>query len=159
MSRFLSAATPRDPRTDFSLPTSVYSGGILDCAVKPAGSAEKRLVCRRCGGEFPLEEMARDASRASGRKGVCRGCDRARSRAYYAAHRVEVLARAAAKRPAPAPRSCSECGESFEGRWNQLVCGRRCKDARYRRRHPEAYAAKEARKVERRRARRRGEAA
>jgi hypothetical protein len=50
-------------------------------------------------------------------------------------------------------RECSECGAELEGR-QRVVCGRRCKDARYKRLHPEEYAARERRKVERRRERR-----
>ena len=42
-----------------------------------------------------------------------------------------------------------------EGR-QRVICGKsKCRDDRYRRLHPEAYAAKEARKVERRRLKRR----
>lgn len=39
------------------------------------------------------------------------------------------------------PLWCSECGELLEGR-QAVVCSRRCKDARYRRLHPEEYAAR-----------------
>lgn len=83
---------------------------------------------------------------------------RARSRAYYAATRERVLAKAAAKRGKvrePDNLSCSECGDRLEGR-QRVTCGAsRCRDARFRRLHPEAYAEREARKVERRRATRR----
>ena len=52
------------------------------------------------------------------------------------------------------PRACPECGETFKGRRNKLLCGqRRCREARYRRLHPVAYAAKRARKERRRRER------
>jgi hypothetical protein len=50
-------------------------------------------------------------------------------------------------------RECSECGAELEGR-QRVVCGRRCRDYRYKRLHPEGYAAREARKVERRREKR-----
>ena len=54
---------------------------------------------------------------------------------------------------------CVECGETFTAQASALVCSRRCKDARYRRLHPEAERARQARKDARRRARaRRGEA-
>jgi hypothetical protein len=46
------------------------------------------------------------------------------------------------------------CGVEFTGRPNKLLCGKTaCKDARYRRLHAEAYRAKQARKVARRRER------
>ena len=83
---------------------------------------------------------------------------RARSRAYYAANRERVLAKAAAKRGKvrePNNTACLECGDPLEGR-QRVICGKStCRDARYRRMHLEAYAAKEARKVERRRLKRR----
>jgi endogenous inhibitor of DNA gyrase (YacG/DUF329 family) len=83
--------------------------------------------------------------------------ERERSRRYYAEHREAVLGRAAAKR-GPRPTldlECSECGGPLEGR-QRVVCGRRCKDARFRRLHPEEYEAKEKRKAARRRERRGG---
>jgi hypothetical protein len=43
-----------------------------------------------------------------------------------------------------------ECGVSFEGRKDRLLCSRRCKDRRYARLHPEQLRAKERRKYERR---------
>ena len=58
------------------------------------------VTCPRCGGRLRRDELARDASRMTGRKSICVPCDREKSRAYYAAHRDSVLARAAAKRPA-----------------------------------------------------------
>lgn len=83
---------------------------------------------------------------------------RERARAYYRANREMVLEKAAARRgkvrPSE-PRSCSECGGALEGR-QRVVCSWRCRDRRYARLHPESYAAREARKVERRRKRRRG---
>jgi hypothetical protein len=82
---------------------------------------------------------------------------RARARAYYWANRTAVLEKAAARRGVVRPperTTCEECGGALEGR-QRIVCSRRCRDRRYARLHPEAYAAKEARKVERRRARRR----
>ena len=49
---------------------------------------------------------------------------RARSRAYYAANRERVLAKAAAKRGEPktsALTNCSECGAELEGRQGRDV--------------------------------------
>lgn len=109
------------------------------------------LTCPRCGGRLRRDDLARDASRMTGRKSICVPCDREKSRAYYAANRERVLARIAAKRPVQAPRFCSECGDPLEGR-QLVICGkRRCRDARFKRLNPEGYEAREARKVERRR--------
>jgi hypothetical protein len=86
---------------------------------------------------------------------------RAKARRYYTENRVAILERAAARRtaaePAP-PRFCSECGVELEGR-RRLVCSSRCAEARRKRVNPEAYAANEARKVERRREKRRATSA
>ena len=65
------------------------------------------------------------------------------------------MARAKARRAVPLPAACSECGEALGG---QAACDLRVepvREQRFRRLHPEAYAAKEARKVERRREKRR----
>ena len=73
--------------------------------------------------------------------------ERERSRRYYAANREAVLAKAAAKRGSGVRDRpelvCSECGERLEGRQRVVCSRRRCKDARFRRLHPVAYAAKE----------------
>jgi hypothetical protein len=54
-------------------------------------------------------------------------------------------------RVAPSQLTCVECGASFVGRKDRLLCGaRRCKDRRYARLHPEELRAKERRKYERR---------
>jgi hypothetical protein len=82
--------------------------------------------------------------------------ERAKSRRYYAENRERVLAKAAARRGKSRLAlqvECSECGGLLEGR-QRVVCSPRCRDARYRRLHPESYAECEARKVERRRERR-----
>ena len=113
------------------------------------------VTCPRCGGRLRRDELARDASRMTGRKSICVPCDREKSRAYYAAHRDSVLARAAAKRPAREPRFCSVCGDELEGR-ARVTCGtRKCRDARFKRLNPEGYAERERAKVERRREARR----
>jgi hypothetical protein len=43
-----------------------------------------------------LSRFAVDRSKRSGRKSLCRGCDNARCRAYYEAHRDDVIARVSA---------------------------------------------------------------
>ena len=88
--------------------------------------------------------------------------EREKSRRYYARNREAVLARRRARaeelgprvRPnvVREPRWCSECDELLERR-QTVVCSRKCKDARYRRLHPEAYREKERRKAARRRER------
>ena len=51
-------------------------------------------LCIRCRVSKPLEQFARDATRLAGRKSLCLACEREKSRAYYAANRETVLARA-----------------------------------------------------------------
>jgi hypothetical protein len=52
-------------------------------------------------------------------------------------------------------RHCSECGVELEGR-HRVTCGSaKCREARFKRLHPESYAKREVAKVERRRERRR----
>jgi hypothetical protein len=66
-----------------------------------------------------------------------------------------ILTKAAARRGPPPVRFCSECGELVEGR-ARVSCGSsRYRDARLKHENPEAYAKREAAKVERRRERRR----
>ena len=80
---------------------------------------------------------------------MCRACTRRRSRQFYARNRERILEKAAARRGPPPVRYCSECGSELEGR-RRVVCSERCREGRFKRLHPEAYAAREARKVERR---------
>ena len=110
--------------------------------------------CLRCGERKQLVEFARDATRRTGRKSICASCDREKSKRYYHEHREAVRARAAAKRPAPAPKFCGECGVLLEGR-RRVVCSSRCGEQRFKRLNPEGYAARERAKVARRRERRR----
>jgi hypothetical protein len=83
---------------------------------------------------------------------------RARSRAYYAANRERILEKAAEKRGRPRPPEqthCTECGDELTGR-QRVTCGKAsCRERRFKRTNPEAYAERERQKVERRRARRR----
>jgi hypothetical protein len=114
---------------------------------------EKR--CFSCGEVLPLSEFTSDRSKRLGVGTYCRSCDAERGRKRYARDREEILTKAAAKRGPRPFRFCSECGELLEG-GQRVTCGTsRCRDARFRRLHPEAYAVREARKVERRRATRR----
>jgi len=112
--------------------------------------------CRGCGGSRPVGEFVTDASKPDGLGSLCRPCDRERSRSYCSVNRVAVRARAAARKQPALPRACSECGDILEGR-RRVVCSERCREARFRRLHPKAYAEREAAKVVRRRERRREE--
>jgi hypothetical protein len=116
---------------------------------------EGERLCRGCGVRRPLEEWSRDASKPHGLGSYCRVCDAERSRKFYAENRKAVLARAAERRgPAPT-RHCSECGEELVG-GQRVTCGSsRCREARFKRLHPESYAERERAKVSRRRERRR----
>ena len=40
--------------------------------------------CYQCGENRPVEDFARDKSKASGRKSICKRCDNEKSRQYYA---------------------------------------------------------------------------
>jgi hypothetical protein len=111
--------------------------------------------CAICEEVRPLSEWARDASKPNGLASNCRPCERERKRRYYRANRKAILARAAARRGPPPVRYCSECGVELEGR-QRVTCGSaKCREARFRRLHPESYARREAAKVDRRRERRR----
>ena len=128
------------------------------------GVVRLAAACEECGGEVdrrttPRSSFCSDPCRYRARERRRYEADpeaaRARARAYYWANREAVLARAAAKRSAGRDfLACSECGGVLEG-GRRVVCGERCRDARYRRLHPDAYEANERRKVERRRERRR----
>jgi hypothetical protein len=88
----------------------------------------------------------------------CRQCHQESTRRWREANRERINARRRTEYAAsrgPLPR-CSECGAELESH-AKVVCSRRCKDARYRRLHPEEYREKQRRKDARRRARRRAE--
>jgi hypothetical protein len=118
---------------------------------------EDEWTCTRCGVLLPREEFARDRTKTFGRRSWCRRCETERVKRYYRENRERILDERAARRRRPRPperTTCEECDEALpEGR--RVVCSERCREARFKRLHPEAYAAREARKVERRRERRR----
>lgn len=124
--------------------------------------AHKR--CARCAGWLPVEAFRVMPCRSKSEpwrqwklSSWCRDCQREANRQWRESHREAYNARRRAeyaeRRGESRERTCTECGVVFEGRLNQLVCGRRCRDARYRRLHPAEYAAKRRRKDARRRAR------
>jgi hypothetical protein len=57
--------------------------------------------CYSCRCELELPAFARDASKGSGYKSICRACDRERSREYYRANRERKLAKAKARAATP----------------------------------------------------------
>jgi hypothetical protein len=75
------ADTPGKSPRSFPLPGPESSGG-------------KRWIqpCYACGEKLPYTEFAPDRSKSSGRKSICRVCDRAKSRAYYLANRERKIA-------------------------------------------------------------------
>jgi hypothetical protein len=127
--------------------------GMRRTRARSLNLSEKR--CPGCGTVKPIQEFTHDAAKPHGYGTYCLSCERVRSKRYYAANREAVLARAAEKRGPTAPRFCSECSLTLEG-GQRVTCGStRCREARFKRLHPEAYAKREARKVERRRQARR----
>jgi hypothetical protein len=55
--------------------------------------AERTARCPSCRERKPISAFARDGSKSSGHKSHCKGCDNAKSRAYYEANRERVIAR------------------------------------------------------------------
>jgi hypothetical protein len=94
---------------------------------------------------LPFSAFRPNLRLSSGWNSWCKTCCAERTRQWE--HPEHKLSR----RVAPSQRQCVECGGSFTGRADRLLCGaRRCKDRRYRRLHPEQVRAKERRKYERR---------
>lgn len=170
MQGFLSSASASTPAVKFLSPKGMTvdngENGDFDVFEARLAEARRNRSCAWCGGplSYRLRVTAtfcspRCGSRFRERRRYAKDPERerARVRPYYAAHREDVLDRAAAKRGRlrpPERTECSECGVPLEGR-QRVTCGRAgCRDARFRMLHPEAYAAREARKVERRRERR-----
>jgi 5-methylcytosine-specific restriction endonuclease McrA len=78
--------------------------------------------CLRCDREVAIEDLARDASKASGRKGICKGCDNARSKRYIAANPRE--------RWSPDAKPCGHCAQGFIPTGPRvLYCSPACKEA------------------------------
>jgi hypothetical protein len=115
--------------------------------------------CRRCDRYLPFAAFRRSLYLKSGLDSQCRECHTASNRAWRASHPEYRDAYNLARRVGPTPVVCTECGVEFLGRPDRVVCDqRKCRDARYRRLHPEAYRAKVRRKSARRRARQKGQA-
>jgi hypothetical protein len=71
------------------------------------------IRCPKCALWWPPDEFARDKSKASGRKAICRPCDSKKAADYYAANRqarLEYAARRAAASLGSKPRrKCARC--------------------------------------------------
>jgi hypothetical protein len=61
-------------------------------------STETESTCFRCGERKPADAFYADKSKASGRKSICKACDRAKARDYYAENAQRVIARVVANR-------------------------------------------------------------
>ncbi len=119
-------------------------------------SDDDLVVCHRCGELRRWGDFMRDRSKRSGRGSMCRWCNAEKSREYYAENREAILEKQVARRGGRrlvVALECSECGDPLEPP-RRVVCSPRCREARFKRLHPESYAAREAAKVVRRRERR-----
>jgi hypothetical protein len=163
---FLAWAAEDDPQSSFSL----RGGELGDAGGKPdfeavLAKAVRNRTCAVCGIHLDHRLVPRSAFCSAQHREAFRHQrrytedperERARARAYYWANRERVLEKAAAKRGRvrrPEQTTCSECPNELTGK-QRVVCSPRCTERRFKRLHPESYAAKEARKVERRRERR-----
>lgn len=169
MTRFLSTETVRDPGSQISPPegqNAEVAGDAVDYG-EILRRALRNRTCAVCGVDLDHREIPRSGFcslkhyyrwRDARRYAEDPDGQRERSRAYYWANREKVLEKAAAKRGknrSPELTHCSECGDLLEGR-RRIICGKAsCRDRRFKRTNPEAYAAREAAKVERRREKRR----
>jgi hypothetical protein len=72
-----------------------------------------------------------------------------RNRRWRAEHPEQQQLYNERRRRAPSQLECVECGGSFEGPKNRLLCSRRCKDRRYARLHPDKLREKKRRRTER----------
>jgi hypothetical protein len=92
--------------------------------VTPATLAEK--ICSRCRQPKSTTEFPRDASKATGRKSICRSCDNAKSQRYYEANRDVILARVAERNGGKPKheRKCATCARpaSSSRHWYCDVC-------------------------------------
>jgi hypothetical protein len=114
-----------------------------NCPARKSDQKENR--CVECGSLI--------VQNGRGRPRIC--CDACRPAKVKADREAYNAARRAAYQVAhpQVARHCEECGVQLEGQ-HRVTCGaRRCKNARWRRRHPEAERAKQAAKYRRRRAR------
>lgn len=70
--------------------------------------------CYRCTTAKPVTEFAIDRSKGSGRKSICRSCDRAKAKRYYEQNGERVRARVNA-------RNAEQLGETPGGTWAEAA--------------------------------------
>ena len=136
-----------DELVEVGEPVGVFSW-VRPWMAKPRGRR-----CTNCGEVKPFGEFRPNLRLSSGWNSWCRACCVERNRRWRAEHPEQQQAYNERRRVPPVERACVECGGSFEGPKNRLLCSRRCKDRRYARSHPEKLRAKQRRKDARRRAR------
>ena len=166
---FLTQATHRDPRSHISLPEGQNAdlrGDEVDFS-EILRKALRTRTCAWCGTHLDHRRTPRSgfcgekhyqAFRHRRRYQEDPDALRERSRNYYWANREKVLEKAAKRRGRVRPPErtrCTECGTSLEGQ-QRVTCGKAsCRERRFKRTNPEAYAERERQKVERRREARR----
>ncbi len=121
--------------------------------------------CSRCRQMLPAENFHPNSRMKTGLNSWCKTCALERTREWRAANPDYVEAVNAARRLAACGdergvrvagvmRRCVECDQEFRAfRSTAMLCSRKCKDARYRRLHPERYKAYTDNKNHSRRAR------
>jgi hypothetical protein len=160
-----------DPDSQISLPggeTAEVAGEEVDY-VEILRNALRHRTCAVCGVDLDYRTTPRSGFcsakhfykwRDARRYAEDPEAQRERARRYYWANREKVLEKAASKRGRPRPRElthCTECGDPLTGR-QRVTCGKAsCRDRRFKRLRPEAYAERERQKVERRREKRRAD--
>jgi hypothetical protein len=148
---FVDGRDPGDGRLFVAEPDGGLLGGRIDGFLVRVveGFSPRRIAAA---GSFAARTTS---GKSAGAGTYCRECDRKRSKAYYQANRGRILEKAAARRgPASAGPPLFGVRGGARGP-SAVVCSERCREARFKRLHPESYARREAAKVERRRERRR----
>jgi hypothetical protein len=121
--------------------------GAFYCPVEGSVPPPDGKRCSRCKRYRPFSDFRPNLKVSTGWDPWCRECHNEAVRRWRAENPEKA-------RPRPVPPTghvCPECGATFHGRKNWVVCSRRCKDARYARLHPVELAAKKRRKYARQR--------
>jgi hypothetical protein len=80
-----------------------------------------RHRCYRCGERLLLDEFYRDKTKSSGRRSICKSCDKETSRENYVAVGRERL------RVPLTEHTCATCGGTFSARADAKTCSRECR--------------------------------
>lgn len=93
--------------------------------------------CFRCGERKAAADFYADKTKASGRKSICKACDLAKARDYYAAHAEVRAERWAAQAK---QRLCARCGMPAASQRHRYCvrCGEAARRARRKRAKPSA---------------------